>query len=220
MTKLKKYIPHLIILLIFFFAGRYSKPDKTPELEQKWKSERKLILDQLQKKQVEIAHLDEQSKAKDQKIDSLQKEVELGDKKINDLEVRNKRKLTTVAKYTPAQRDSFFYAKYPGQDTIKNVDSKKIMVDLVRAEGRDSVNAELKKQVVALKTQVSESREQTQIAEQKYERQKETTALMEGFAISNREQADYYRGKYKKQRNQKGLLTAGVVVLVGLIILK
>lgn len=62
---MKRYIPYAIILLIIFFAGRYSKSDKTPELEQKWKSERKLTLDQLQKKQVEITHLE-----------ALQKEID------------------------------------------------------------------------------------------------------------------------------------------------
>lgn len=58
MTKIKKYIPHLIILLIIFFAGRWSKDNNSPELEAKFKQERKLILDQLQKKQIKVSELE------------------------------------------------------------------------------------------------------------------------------------------------------------------
>ena len=217
---MKKYIPHIAIALIIFFAGRFSKDDHSPEVEALRKKEQAMFTEQIIKKQVEIQALTEQSKAKDRKIAVLEVAVEKGDQKVAAIETHYKKKLADVSKYTPAQRDSFFYAKYPGQDTIRNVDSRKVIVDLVRGEGQDSLNTALKKQVVDLKDLVKEQKEKTDIAEKKFEKQKENTVLMENFAASHRADADYYRGKYKKQRRQKGLLTAGMVGLIGLIIAK
>lgn len=222
MTKLKKYIIPIALIIAFISGALLNSGSKQAEkeLEALRKKERTLFQQQIIHKQVEIQTLTEESKVKDRKIAVLEAEVEKGDKKAVAIETHYKKKLAAVSKYTPVQRDSFFYAKYPGQDTIRNVDSRKVMADLVHGEGQDSLNTVLKKQVVDLKSLVKVNEEKTAIAEQKYERQKETTVLMENFAASHREEADYYRGKYKKQRRQKGLLTAGVVVLIGLLIIK
>ena len=219
---MKKYIIPIVIILAFISGALLNSGSTEAEkqLQELRKKERTMFQQQIIKKQVEIQELKEESKAKDRKIAVLEAEVEKGDQKTKAIETHYKKKLAAVTKYTPVQRDSFFYAKYPGQDTITNVDSRKVMADLVHGEGQDSLNTVLKKQVVDLKSLVKVNEEKTAIAEQKYERQKETTVLMENFAASHREEADYYRGKYKKQRRQKGLLTAGVVVLIGLIIIK
>lgn len=219
---MKKYIIPIAIILAFLSGALLNSGSRQAEkeLQDLRKKERAMFLEQIKKKQGEIQWLTEQSKAKDRKIAALVVEVEKGDKKAQAIETRYKKKLAKVSKYTPVQRDSFFYAKYPGQDTITSVDSRKVMADLVHGEGQDSLNTVLKKQVVDLKALVQEQTDKTAIAEQKYERQKETTVLMENFAASHRNEADYYRDKYKKQRRQKGVLTAGMMVLIGLIIVK
>ena len=129
---MKKYIPHIAIVLIIFFAARFSKDDHSPEVEALRKKEQAMFTEQIIKKQVEIQALTEQSKAKDRKIAVLEVAVEKGDQKVAAIETHYKKKLADVSKYTPVQRDSFFYAKYPGQDTIRNVDSRKVIADLVR----------------------------------------------------------------------------------------
>lgn len=58
------------------------------------------------------------------------------------------------------------------------------------------------------------------LSEQKFETQKEITADFVRLADSWRDQSDYYQKKYKKQRRQKGLLTAVTVGLIGLLIIK
>lgn len=57
MTKLTKYIPHIAIALIIFFAGRFSKDDDSKELEALRKKERTMFQQQIIKKQVEIQGL-------------------------------------------------------------------------------------------------------------------------------------------------------------------
>ena len=219
---MKKYIIPIAVILAFLSGALLNSGSKQAEKELKSirKKERVMFQQQIIKKQVEIHALTEQSKAKDRKIAVLEVAVEKGDQKVAAIETHYKKKLADVSKYTPAQRDSFFYAKYPGQDTIRNVDSRKVIADLVRGEGQDSLNTVLKKEVIDLKDLVKVQKEKTDIAEKKFEKQKENTVLMENFAASHREDADYYRGKYRKQRNQKGILTAGVAVLIGLLIIK
>lgn len=99
-----------------------------------------------------------------------------------------------------------------------------LVASALRLSLADSLNENLSARVDLLESQQLESyRSYTnllKLSEQKYERQKETTLLMENFAASHREEADYYRKKYRKQRRQKGLLTAGMVVLLGLILVK
>lgn len=55
---MKKYIPYILLAIIIFLAGRWTKEDNSKELEARYKAERKLILDVLGKKQIEVANLD------------------------------------------------------------------------------------------------------------------------------------------------------------------
>lgn len=60
---MKKFIPYILLALIIFLAGRWTKEDNSKELEAKYKAERKLILDVLGKKQIEVARLQADSEA-------------------------------------------------------------------------------------------------------------------------------------------------------------
>lgn len=217
---MKKYIPHIIIALIIFIAGRYSSPDYSKEIRAKWEQERKVFQEAIGQKDARIVQLNEQGKKQSQRVADLEMKAEASEEKARNIETRYKKKLAALAKYTPIQRDSFFLAKYPGQDTIRNVDSRKVMQDLVRGEWQDSLNAELKKQVVAQKEVISEQKEQIKTEQEKFSTQKEITQAFVRLAESEREEKEYYIKRYRKQRNQKGVLTAGIVGLLILIIAK
>lgn len=58
------------------------------------------------------------------------------------------------------------------------------------------------------------------LSEQKFETQKEITADFVRLADSWRDESDYYQKRYRQQRRQKGLLTAGMVGLLILVIAK
>lgn len=102
--------------------------------------------------------------------------------------------------------------------------ARAVFEDAVRSFTLDSIVHE-QGQIIHLQQSAADElaasyRREISMVNQKYEKQKEITLLMENFAASHRADADYYRGKYRKQRNQKGILTAGVAVLIGLLIIK
>lgn len=215
MTKILKYWPILAIILAFL-SGYFSKSDNSKELEAKYKAERKLIIDAVVAKQIEVTNLTERAKKKDERIAALETEVANSDKTVKVIEARSREKVEIVAKYTPVQRDSFFYAKYPGQDTIRNVDSRKVAVDLVRLEGADALNIALTEQVDTLKAEVAEQKERIEIGDKKFAAQKEITSDFIRWGESWRDQSEYYRKREKKARVKSKFLAAG---LVGVLVL-
>lgn len=215
MKYLQKYWPVLLILLAFL-SGRFTAPDDSKGELEKLKKDREILIQGIIQKQVEINKLDQHSKAQEKKIAKLEVEVEKSDKKAKAIETRYRKKLADVAKYTPVQRDSFFYAKYPGQDTIRNVDSRKVMADLVHGEGQDSLNLVLMEQVDTLKAVVSEQKEQIKTEKSKFEKQKEITSDFVKRGDSYRDELEISQKSERKQRRQRNGLAAG---LVGVIIL-
>lgn len=220
MKTILKYAIPLIILAAIFLSGRYTASDNSDQQLEKGKQERQLLMDKVVEKQVEIAALTAKSKAQDQKIARLETAVEKGDAKIKTLEARSREKVAAVAKYTPMQRDSFFYAKYPGQDTIRNVDSRKVAVDLVRLEGMDSLNIALRQQNDTLKAEVAEQKERIATGEQKFEKQKEITSDFVRLSESWRKEAEYYQKRNQKSRLKTKILACLVIVLTGGLIVK
>lgn len=116
---------------------------------------------------------------------------------------------------------------YTGADSVYCLPIMKarlLVSDALRLRLTDSINSVLLERVDLIEGQqraaVDSYTNLLNLSEQKYEKQKEITSDFSRLADSWRSEADYYQKRYKKQRNQKGLLTAGVVVLVGLIILK
>lgn len=58
------------------------------------------------------------------------------------------------------------------------------------------------------------------IEQQKYEKQKEITANMESWGNSWRDQSAYYEKKDRKHRRQKKGLVAGIIILIGVLVVK
>jgi C4-type Zn-finger protein len=58
------------------------------------------------------------------------------------------------------------------------------------------------------------------IEQQKYEAQKEITVNMESWGNSWRDQSAYYEKKDRKHRRQKKGLIAGIVILIGVLVVK
>lgn len=214
MKTILKYAIPLVILAGIFLAGRFTASDNTDELQENWKQERKLLMEGIVKKQAEVTDLTHKGEAQDKKIASLETAVKKGDEKIKAIQASNQKKVEVVARYTPVQRDSFFYAKYPGQDTIRNVDSRMVAIDLVRLEGLDSLTMALRQQNDTLKAEVAEQKERIATSEQKFEKQKEITADFVRRGDSYRNESEHYQKKDRKHRRQRNGLAAGLVVVI------
>lgn len=94
----------------------------------------------------------------------------------------------------------------------------------LKAVALDSIVHSQGKQIEILRTINTEQYQDFQkllsIERKKFATQKEITADFVRLADSWREESEYYRKKYKKQRRQKGVLTVGAVGLLIITILK
>ena len=99
-----------------------------------------------------------------------------------------------------------------------------LVADALRLRLADSIVQNKSARIILLE-QEKESYHQSytnllKLSEQKFETQKEITSDFVRLADSWRDQSDYYQKRYKKQRRQKGLLTAVTVGLIIIIIAK
>lgn len=116
MKNIKLYLS-LALILTAFAAGLLSgnSRDAEKELEAKYKEERKLILDQLQKKQVEIWHLNEAQKAIERRrvSDSIRfaGALERNQRAYNAL--KKKYNEINLSRASHAQLDSIIFVLFP-----------------------------------------------------------------------------------------------------------
>ena len=114
-----------------------------------------------------------------------------------------------------------------GQDTTYCLPIKQaraVFEDAVRSFTLDSIVHE-QGQIIHLQQSAADElaasyRREISLVNQKFETQKEITADFVRLADGWKEEASYYQKKYKKQRRQKGLLTAVTVGLIIIIIAK
>ena len=102
--------------------------------------------------------------------------------------------------------------------------ARAVFEDAVRSFTLDSIVHE-QGQIIHLQQSAADElaasyRREISLVNQKFETQKEITSDFVRLADGWKEEATYYQKRYKKQRRQKGLLTAVTVGLIILIIAK
>ncbi|HEY0769316.1 MAG TPA: hypothetical protein VGD31_03210 [Sphingobacteriaceae bacterium] len=144
----------------------------------------------------------------------LEQQVQEKDVKIAQAKASTKKKVEAVQWYTQHQVDTFFQERYFGSDTVFNIDSRKIIADLVGKEGLDATNLLQEQEIGTLKLIVSEQKgiiagKDSLLSEADFQK----AVLNEKIQIGS-DLADHYKKQAKKYKRQRNVILTGVSAAV------